>query len=113
MAKDYDTSAIKKLTTINRESLGEMEKTDIIEVTLFLSRHALRTLDRLLGAREVAEMFNRKKSWIYDAMTRPRTHLQRELAKRAIRMDGNLYFRLSDAIMVRESLFERDGECPN
>ena len=103
------------LLGLRREELLRKGKDELIDFTLLLGRVLLRHIDETYGPREAAEMFNRKKTWIYDAMHRPRTQLQRDIAKVAGREDGGLLFRLSDLIQIRDGIFESSEAigCPS
>ncbi len=97
---------IQIILGLSREDLLVKRKDDVVDLTLLIGRALLRHIDETYGPREAAEMFNRKKTWIYDAMHRPRTRLQRDIAKVAGREDGGLLFRLSDLIKIRDKIFE-------
>lgn len=59
---------------------------------------------QMIGPREAAEMFNRKKSWIYDAIARPKTPVQMQLASAVKRDNRVILFRLSDVVRIRERM---------
>ena len=101
---------IRILSGLDRDALLQRRKEDLAEITLLLGKALQRHLDEIVSAREAAEFFNRRKSWIYDAMSRPRTDLQRQLAMIASRQDGGLLFRLSDLVLLRDSLFREQEE---
>ena len=103
-ARDQDR-AIRVLLGMSRRTLEERRKDDVIDLALFLKRVLLRYANVTCGAEEAAAMFRKKRSWVYDAMSRPATPLQRAVAAIACRESGGLLFRLSDLVSLREQLF--------
>jgi len=96
--------AVNALATMDRGALVQMNPDELAEMVVKLSQRLLKYTDRMVGPREVAEMFGRRKSWIYDAMARPRTELQRRIGRLACREGGMILFRMSDMVQLRNEI---------
>lgn len=97
------------LANTDRNALMQKDPDELVEMVMWLNRRLLEYVDKMIGPREVAEMFNRRKSWIYDAMARPRTELQRRIGTLAYREGGVLLFRKSDIVLLRNELIGGDN----
>ena len=98
------------LLDLTRDILSQKSKDEMIEFLLLMRRTLLSCKDKICGPREAAKMFDRKKSWIYDAINRPRTDLQREVAKVAKRdKSGLIVFSFIDLVVIRNRLLSVGG----
>jgi hypothetical protein len=88
------------------DSLQARTKDELANMVQELSRELLHYCDMTCNAESAARFFGRKRSWIYESMSRPGTKLQRDLSEVAAREPGGLLFRLSDLARLRRELFE-------
>lgn len=105
---------LEVLLKLGKEDIEEKGRDELVMLFKFLLRVLKRYADKTCGPREAAEIFDRRKSWIYDALSRPKTELQHAVAQVAGREDGGIVFRRSDLIHIRDEIFrqERD-QCKN
>lgn len=103
---DDSLRTFEMLSYIDPEYLVERDRGELVELIMALAGALNSYTDKMIGSREVAEIFNRKKSWIYDAMSRPRTELQKKVAQLAVRQEGGLMFRMSDIAKLRNEMVE-------
>ncbi len=98
---------VRMLVTMQERGLDTKTKDELVEMVGMLARELLRYRDLACGPDAAAQFFNRKRSWIYEAMSRPNTELQHSLCEVAARESGGLLFRLSDLVRLRRRLFNR------
>ncbi len=101
---------VRLLSQIKREHLEAHSKAELSALVQSLARELVQYRDELYGPNRAASMFNRRRTWIYDAMSRPRTWLQRQVAKVVIREAGGLLFPLADLVQIRRRLRNREKE---
>lgn len=99
---------IRMLLTLQRSSLEKKSKEELLDLVSLLSTELLAFRDMTYGPNRTAEFFNRSRSWVYEAMSRPSTELQRGLARIAARERGGLLFQVSDLVRLRKKLFRRE-----
>lgn len=100
---------IRMLLTLQRCYLERKTKDELLDLVNLLSCEMLAYRDMAYGPNRTAAFFNRKRSWVYEAMSRPSTELQRGLARIAARERGGLLFLVSDLVTLRRKLFNREG----
>ena len=96
------------LERTREEYMHDKSREELVDMVTELSRELLDYVDLTCGPDTAARLFNRKRSWIYEAMSRPNTELQVNLSKVAARESGGLLFRYSDLVYLRSQLFERE-----
>ena len=96
---------VRLLVTMQDSELTSKTKDELVDLVGMLAQELLRYRDMTCGPNAAARFFNRKRSWIYEAMSRPNTELQRNLCEVAAREPGGLLFRLSDLVRLRKKLF--------
>ena len=100
---------IRELTkSIRRQELEGKTQEELIDMVEALGRELIAYRDVTCGPESAARFFNRKRSWIYEAMSRPGTELQRSLSRIVAREPGGLLFRLSDLVRLRRRLFRKE-----
>lgn len=98
---------IEELVSLPVESGTREELIQLIEL---LARELLAYRDLICDAATAARILGRKRSWIYDAVSRPASELQRRIAAMVAREKTSLVFRMSDLIRLRRELFEPDSK---
>ena len=101
---------IRELTRLTREELLKETKEELADMYVAIARELVAVKDITCGPESAARFFNKKRSWVYDAIRRPTTKLQRGIARIVVREKGGLLFRLSDLVKLRRRLFRKDKD---
>lgn len=96
---------IERAISTTPDALLALSKNELIEMTMALYSELLKYQDIVCDAESAARFFNRKRSWVYQATSRPHTVLQKRLADVAVRQPGGMLFRLSDLAQLRSEFF--------
>ncbi len=99
---------VRFLVTLETDNFVDKSKDELAAMVLALSRELLAYRDMTVDPESAARFFNRKRSWIYESMSRPHTELQCSLSEVVAREPGGLLFRLSDLVRLRRNLFKRE-----
>lgn len=99
---------VQSLVALKRKQLETWSKEALVDLAMAQRKELLGYQDLTCGPESAARFFNRKRSWVYEAMSRPHTKLQKCLCRVVARDPGGLLFRLSDLMRLRRQLFERD-----
>lgn len=99
---------LRVLVTLKNEDISQRSKAEITEGFEILANELLDYKDKTCDAASAARFFNRKRSWIYEATSRPSTEFQRRLAEVAHRKSGVLVFRVSDLVELRRTIWQQE-----
>ena len=100
--------AIRRLVTLETEDLSTLSREELEKNYRQMGRLVSHFMDVTCDATSTGRFFSRKRSWVYEATSRPSTDVQRQVGRLASRQSGGLVFYLYDLVRLRRQLFKKD-----